>query len=253
MLALGKYVPSEGIPGWTLAFIGFAITLFLLGNRRYPPALFVIALGVLYAAAFRLDFSSLATGIGFAYPRVWNPQVLDIWQGFLVLALPQFALSISNSVVATQKTVQDLFPETPVSVRKIGLTYSLMNLVAPWFSGVPCCHGAGGLAGHYTFGARTGGSVVIYGSIYLVIGLFFSGSFNEILKIFPLPILGVVLLFEGLTLMSFIKKIADSKTSLFVAFLVAMMAVGLPYGYLIGMVTGTLIVYLLNRKAVSVS
>jgi xanthine/uracil/vitamin C permease (AzgA family) len=253
MLALGKYVPSEGIPGWTLAAIGFVITLLLLSNRKYPPALFVIAIGVLYAAGFRLDFGRLIAGAGFAHLRLWDPQMSDIWQGFLVLALPQLALSISNSVVATQKTVQDLFPETPVSVRKIGLTYSLMNLIAPWFSGIPCCHGAGGLAGHYAFGARTGGSVVIYGSMYLVIGLFFSGCFDEILKIFPLPILGVVLLFEGLTLMSFIKKIADSKTSLFVALLVAMMAVGLPYGYLVGMIVGTLIVYLLGARAVSVS
>ncbi len=246
-LALEKYVPSGGPGGWAIAGAGFVLTLLLWGNRTYPPALFVIALGAAYAAIFNLRLDTLSAGVGIAHIKVWTPQLTDIWQGFLLLTLPQLALSISNSVIATQKTVKDLFPQATVGVRKIGLTYSLMNLVAPWFSGIPCCHGAGGLVGHYTFGARTGGSVVIYGAMYLLAGLFFSGSFDEVLKIFPLPILGVVLLFEGLALMSFVGKVALSKTDLFVSLLVAVMAASLPHGYLIGTVVGTLIVYLMGR------
>jgi hypothetical protein len=38
------------------------------------------------------------------------------------------------------------------------------------------CHGSGGMAGHYGFGARTGGSVVIFGGCFVVTGLLFSGS-----------------------------------------------------------------------------
>src|SRR5205823_12080891 len=110
--------------------------------------------------------------------------------------LPQIPLSLGNSILATRQIGEDLFPQTRLTVRKIGLTYSLMNLVNPFFSGIPTCHGSGGMVGHYTFGARTGGSVVIYGSIYLVLGVFFSHAFSTAVYLFPLPVLGVILLFE---------------------------------------------------------
>jgi xanthine/uracil permease len=63
--------------------------------------------------------------------------------------------------------------------------------------GVPMCHGAGGMAGHTRFGARTGGAVVILGAILCVLALFFSASVVTLLKIFPTPVLGVVLFLTG--------------------------------------------------------
>jgi len=46
-------------------------------------------------------------------------------------------------------------------VRQISLTYSFMNLINPFLSGIPTCHGSGGMAGHYALGGRTGGSIII--------------------------------------------------------------------------------------------
>ena len=204
-------------------------------------------LGAIYAFIFKMDFIKISSGIGFTLPQIHIPATQDILLGFILLALPQIPLSISNSVIATKQTVNDLFPNNSINIKKIGLTYSFMNFVHPFFSGVPTCHGAGGLAGHYAFGARTGGSVIIYGSIYLLIGLFFSKGFDEVIKIFPLPILGIVLLFEGLALMSFIKDVAGTKLDLFISLLVALMVVGLPNGYVIGLIIGTLIAYLINK------
>ncbi|MBX9851695.1 MAG: putative sulfate/molybdate transporter [Cytophagaceae bacterium] len=247
-LALKDYVQSDGYYGYMIAFIAFAIGLFLLGNRKYPPALFIMSLAVIYAIIFKINIFKINEGIGFALPT-WNvPQKDDIVQGFIMLAIPQIALSLSNSVVATRQTVADLFPEKKLTVRKIGFTYSLMNVVNPFFSGLPACHGSGGIAGHYTFGARTGGSVIIYGGLCLVIGLFFSTVFDEIVKVFPLPVLGIILLFESLTLMSFIRSIMHSKSDLLIALLVAMIAVGLPHGYVIGLVLGTFAVMLFRRQ-----
>ena len=68
----------------------------------------------------------------------------------------------------------------PLTIRKISFTYALMNLVNPFLGGFPVCHGSGGMVGHYAFGARTGGSVVIYGGLFLVLGLFFSQGFAEV-------------------------------------------------------------------------
>src|SRR5690606_1237588 len=135
-------------------------------------------------------------GVGFSLPALQVPSPESIVTGFFVLALPQLPLSISNSVIATDRTLRDLFPARKIGVRKIGLTYGLANVAMPFFSGIPLCHGCGGLAGHYAFGARTGGSVVIYGSLFLALGLFFGGVADHAIRIFPQPVLGVVLLFE---------------------------------------------------------
>jgi hypothetical protein len=87
--------------------------------------------------------------------------------------------------------------------------------------------------------------------LFLILGIFFSGSFATIVKIFPLPVLGVILLFEGLWLMIYIKDIIDSKKSFFIALLVALIACGLPYGYLIGMIVGTALYYVSDKKVKS--
>lgn len=243
-LALKDYVKADGLYGYIIAAASFILIVAMRGSKRYPASLFVILLGAIYAIFFKMDLMKLAGGFGLTLPEVHVPKLADILTGFFILSLPQLPLSLSNSVIATKQTVGDLFPGHPVTVRKIGFTYTFMNLVNPFLSGIPTCHGAGGLAGHYTFGARTGGSVVIYGTIYLLMGLLFGKGFAEIVKVFPLPMLGVILLFEGLALMSFIKDISGDRHDLFVALLVAMIAVGLPQGYITGLVIGTVLVYL---------
>ncbi|OGS01616.1 MAG: transporter [Elusimicrobia bacterium RIFCSPLOWO2_02_FULL_61_11] len=249
-LAVKTYVITGGAKGYVIAAASFVLTLVFIGNKKYPPAIFVVLLGIVYAAFFSVDFGVLAAGAGLALPSFRIPAVPDIVHGFLVLAIPQLALSISNSVIATKRTVDDLFPEKALTVRKIGWTYTAMNLVNPFFGGIPTCHGAGGIAGHYGFGGRTGGSVVIYGALFAAIGLFFSGSFAEFVKFFPLPVLGVILLFESLSLLSFISDVAQSKKCLFVSLVVAVMAFALPYGYAVGLVTGLLLDHFINREKV---
>ena len=108
------------------------------------------------------------------------------------------------------------------------------------------------MAGHYTFGGRTGGSVVIYGSIYLFVGLFLSKGFENVIHIFPLPVLGVILLFEGIALMLFIRDIVPSKSEFSIAILVALMASGLTYGFVVGLLAGTSLYYLSKRGMVGV-
>ncbi|MDV2494946.1 MAG: molybdate transporter family protein [bacterium] len=253
LLALTNFVQAEGATGYVLAAIAFVMVIGLLGNRKYPPALFVIMLGLLYSFLFKTHASILEPSFRFALPQLHAPGIRDIFLGFLVLALPQIPLSLGNSIYATKQIANDLFPEKEITLRKIGLTYSLMNIVAPFLGGVPVCHGSGGMAGHYAFGGRTGGSVVIYGSMYLLLGLFFSGSFNGIITIFPLPILGVILFFEGLTLMRLIEDTVYPRAHLAIALLVGLIAVGLPYGFLIGMIVGTLLAFVSERYQIGFS
>lgn len=246
-IALGRFVPSDGTRGYLLAGAAFLITILLLGNRRFPAALPVVALGLVYAIVFNLNGSDLAAGVAFQLPGLVMPSWSDMATGFLILALPQIPLSLGNSVLATHQLASDLFPERKLTIRKIGWTYALMNLINPWFGGFPTCHGSGGMAGHFAFGGRTGGSVVVYGSMFILLGLFFGLGFEHLAGAFPLPMLGVILLFEALTLIWVIRDTASVRSEFPVTILVGLLAVGLPYGYLIGLVVGTVLAHLRNH------
>jgi len=246
-LACGDYVKRDGTMGYWLAAISFVIAAALYGNRRYPAALFIILLGAVYACWFKLDWAAAGQSIGFHLPQWRVPASADVVAGFYKLALLQVPLSIGNSILAARRTSQDLFPERAPSLRKISLTYSAMNLISPFFGGVPTCHGSGGLAGYYAFGARTGGAVIIYGSMYLLLGLVFSSGFENVIKVFPLPMLGVILLFEGISLMLLIRDAAGTKLNLFIVLMVGVMAATLPYGYLFALVVGTIMAYTLPK------
>jgi MFS superfamily sulfate permease-like transporter len=75
-----------------------------------------------------------------------------------------------------------------------------MNLMAAPLGGVPMCRGAGGLAGHVRFGARTGGALVILGGLLIGLALFYADSVATVFRLFPPPILGVILFFGGMEL-----------------------------------------------------
>jgi hypothetical protein len=72
-----------------------------------------------------------------------------------------------------------------------------MNLLAPMVDGVPMCHGAGGMVGHTAFGAKTGGSMIILGSIIMLLALLMGDSIHIIFKMFPIPVLEVILFITG--------------------------------------------------------
>jgi len=245
LLALQQYIPAEGFQGYLLAALAFGLILWLISNKRYPAAIVVIGLGVLYALFLKLNLQDLSQAVGINLPQWHVPNRDDMVKGFFLLALPQIPLSLGNSILATKQVATDLFPERkPLTIKKIGLSYSLMNLVNPFFSGVPTCHGAGGMVGHYTFGGRTGGSAVIYGLLYLILGLFFGENFQTIIQVFPLPVLGVILLFESVSLMLLIRDVVDDAKGLVIALLVGVMAAGLSYGFLVAMIVGTILYYL---------
>src|SRR5439155_9719039 len=93
-----------------------------------------------------------------------------------------------------------LFPTRRVSVRLLALDHGVVNLAAAAFGGVPMCRGAGGMAGHVRFGARTGGALVILGAVLLIAALFLADSIGTLLRLFPMPVLGVILFFGALDL-----------------------------------------------------
>jgi MFS superfamily sulfate permease-like transporter len=115
----------------------------------------------------------------------------------LFLALPQLPLTLGNAVIAIREENNRLFPGHPVTDRSVATSTGLMNLAGSCVGGVPMCHGAGGMAGHVAFGARTGGAPIILGTLLLVLAFGFSGSIETILTVFPQAVLGVILFLTG--------------------------------------------------------
>ncbi|MCS6884385.1 MAG: putative sulfate/molybdate transporter [Acidobacteriota bacterium] len=237
-LALKEYVAGNGTSGYVLAIVGFAIALISIGSRRLPAGLLLFSLAIIYCLVFA---QGLEPRFGFTLPQMQIPTLDTVFVGLTLLALPQIPLSLANSILATRQAVEDLFPDRKLTVRQIALTYSLMNLATPFLGGVPVCHGCGGLAGHYAFGARTGGSVIIYGTFFVIFGLFFAEGSAAFFKLFPLPILGIMLLFESLSLMLLVRDCTDKTTDFALVLLVGLLAASLPYGYLVGMAVGYIV------------
>jgi len=242
-IAVADYIPAGGASGYLLAAGAFAIVMLLLGNRKMPPAPLVLLLGAIFALTIGGASGAAFAALGITIPSIHVPTGSAVWQGFLLLAIPQIPLSLGNSVLATRQVAADLFPERELlAIKRIGLTYSAMNIVSAFLGGIPVCHGSGGMAGHYAMGGRTGGSVIIAGAGLLTVGLLLGGSVGEVAMFFPKPMLGVLLLIEGVALLSLLRDLAGNPRDLSLALFLGVVAAGLPYGYLVALVLGTVLV-----------
>jgi hypothetical protein len=175
----------------------------------------------------------------------WN----ELLAGTVVLGIPQVPLTLGNAIIGTAAENNQHFPDRPVTAKTISIDHGVMNLASAFIGGIPMCHGAGGMAGHIRFGARTGGALVILGVIVLLVGLFLSNSVALILQVFPRSILGVILFIAGVELALVIKDVRLKKENLFVLLVtggIAMWNMGVAY------LAGLLLYYALNRRWIRV-
>jgi predicted benzoate:H+ symporter BenE len=248
MLGLGLSFMVDGVNRMKtapiLAGIALVITYLLLTNPKIPAMFVLLIIGVVSAVIMNPQLmSELAKiHIGFNLPVFSLPMITwnDIVVGTLLFTLPQIPLTLGNAVIAIVAENNELFPDRQVTERKIAVSQGIMNLVSPLFGGIPMCHGAGGMAGHVRFGARTGGALIILGSILIFTALFFSDSVAIIFKIFPNAILGVILFFAGSELAIVVKDIGDKKSDFYVMLIVAAFAMwNMGVAFLVGVVLDT--------------
>jgi MFS superfamily sulfate permease-like transporter len=125
----------------------------------------------------------------------------------------------------------------------------IMNLILPFFGGMPLCHGAGGLAGQYYFGARTGGTNMIEGLIEISLGLFLATSIAGLFTVFPKAIIGAMMFLVGLELTKFAKDIRPNKDLVPLgATLVVSLATNTAYGFLAGLLVYHAIRLIFRKK-----
>ncbi|MBE0583827.1 MAG: putative sulfate/molybdate transporter, partial [Desulfofustis sp.] len=140
-------------------------------------------------------------------------------------------------------TCATLFPgSTHLTKAKAGtfaFSMGMVNSVTGFFGAVPMCHGTGGLAAHYRFGARTGGAPIMIGTAFLIVALVLGETGFALLAAIPQSILGVLLIFAGLELCPLLRSLKTNE-DYFVALLIAGIALAVPnmaWAFVIGIVT----------------
>lgn len=189
---------------WLLAGVGLLVVVLLTKSRRLPGIFVLLLLGIAWTAVQQpallhklQEVRPMLQWPTWAWPTIsWNDLVL----GTLFLALPQVPLTLGNAIIGVREENNRLFPDRPVTDRQVAVSTGVMNVFGSAVGGVPMCHGAGGMAGHVAFGARTGGSLVILGGLLLVLAIGFSASVVALFEVIPQAVLGTILFMTGVQL-----------------------------------------------------
>jgi SulP family sulfate permease len=233
------------------AVICFFLILLFFKFDKIPGALIIFLMG-LAIALFGIQDQLNSLSLGGSLPSLQFPALMKFKYGFLNMTLPQISLTILNSVVAVCLLSRDFFPSRPLPPAKVSISVGLMNLIACPLGGMPMCHGAGGLASHYRFGARTAGSVIFLGAVMVILALLFGNSLVSIFTAYPAAVLGVLLLFSGWQLVYVCK---DMKTVPDFAVMAVTAGFclypGVAYGFLIGFAVAIIMkrFNLINKKS----
>jgi SulP family sulfate permease len=183
-------------PAWWLLTGAAAVIAAALLLRGYNVALWLVLIA--------------ATGMALSHhgplrpgpsPLHWPPLSLHVFTTAAVaLVLPQLPLTFANSCLATADVARAYFGPAAARVRpsRLALTLGAANVLAGAISGMPVCHGAGGMTAHRSFGARSGGAPIMMGTLLLILALAIGTSLTQVLAGFPLPILAGLLAVSGM-------------------------------------------------------
>jgi len=218
---------------WALGLVSILIVLALRQSRYAPAAIVLVVLGV--AIVLVNGKLGQVSPPALRLPPLTTFSLEQVWQTLLLAGFAQIPLTVTNATIATAALIKTYWPDNPVSERRLALNQGVMNLTVPFLGGMPMCHGAGGLAGQYYFGARTGGTNIIEGAIEISLGLFFASSVAGLFRVFPSAIIGAMMFLVGLELVKFARNLRPSKDLLpagvtVVVSLLTNMAVGFAAG-----------------------
>jgi MFS superfamily sulfate permease-like transporter len=191
----GQYIWGDlwlGLAAFAI-FVGARVLNDRHSDLNFPGALVIFIIGIGYGI-YRYGVPPVSPGIPL---DVYLPPVAELVSGAYKAGIAQLPLTLTNAVLATSLLASDLFKEK-VSNRKLSLTIGAANIVATPLGGFPMCHGAGGMAAHYKFGARTGGANLMIGLIFVAVSFF---ATSAMLTIIPAGILGALLFFAGAELL----------------------------------------------------
>lgn len=208
-----------------LGGIVLGIILLFRESRRYPAALVVIVLGILFGTLLGPAGTLYSLSFGWIRPE-WRFSFRADWHMvILVLLLPQIPLTLANSVVAAEDTARCYYGEGAgrVTLRGLAASLGIANLFSAWIGGMPMCHGSGGITAHYRFGARTGGANLFIGGLFVVLSLLFGKSIASLFGLLPSSVLGVLLAYVGLEHARLVRDIVSFPRELAIAAIIGLL------------------------------
>jgi xanthine/uracil/vitamin C permease (AzgA family) len=237
-VALGALLLMEALKtlatGWIVGIVAVVIVLALRQNRYAPAAIVLVGLGVVIML-IRGEFQQVQSP-SFALPERASFSLAEVWQTLLLAGFAQIPLTVTNATLSTCSLIHTYWPERRVSERQLSWNQGVMNVVVPFFGGMPMCHGAGGLAGQYYYGARTGGANIIEGVIEIFLGLFLAGSVVALLAGFPTAIIGGMMFLVGIELIKFARDVRlDKDVVPLGATVLVSLATNMAYGFVAGL------------------
>lgn len=230
------------------------LTLVLLDNKRVPAAIVVVGAGLLTGIVLGTGEGLHQIKLGFYLPGLLPfgiPSLNEFTFALLVLVLPQIPMTIGNAVMANADLSIQYFPSDGqrVTYKALCISMALGNLMSFCLGGMPMCHGAGGLASRYRFGARTGGSNLIIGVIFMGLALLLGEHLMGIIYLLPMSALGILLIFAGaqlgLTLLDM-----NTRKQMFVPLLI--LGITLASNLAAGFMVGIVLAYLLKSEKLNI-
>ncbi len=241
-------VAPAGVGSWfmiALAAVSGLAVLVLSMHRKVPATLVILPLGLLAGLLMAPAESMPSIGGGLTVPTLLVPTWNDFAAAFFLMVIPQLPLTFGNSVVSTCHISRDYFGERAkrVTPRAISTSLGIGNLIGGFFGALPCCHGAGGLTAHYSFGARTGRATIFLGTLFVGAGLLFGDSVHGLFALIPPAVLGALLVYVGIEHCMMIRDVLPHRRAAFLAMLIGGIALGthnIAVGFTVGMVVGLL-------------
>jgi SulP family sulfate permease len=240
--------------GIFLGVMGGIVTLALLNNRRIPAAIVVVLGGMVLGLLAGNSIPREGIVLGIYLPRILPygiPSEADFVLALSLLVIPQIPMTVGNAIISNADLTREYFgPKAKMtSFKALANSQGLANIGSFIFGGIPMCHGAGGLAAHYRFGARTAGSNILIGALILGLALFFGPSAVPILHLLPLSLLGVLLVFAGTQLCLMVRDV-KKKNDFFV--MVLMLGISLATNLGVAFIAGVIIAYVFKSDKLKI-
>ena len=229
--------------GIVVGVIGGILTFLLLENKKVPAGLIVVLGGIAVGLVLGTHEGLDKLKIGINLPNILPfglPTSSDFTFALFALVVPQIPMTIGNAVIAYTDLSQEYFGEDSrkITYQSTCISMALVNFLSFFLGGMPLCHGAGGLAAHYRFGARTAGSNLIIGLIFVALATFLGNHVLSVVNLLPMSVMGVLLLFAGSQLALTVIDVRERK-DLFVALMILgiTLASNLAVGFAVGIAT----------------
>jgi len=237
------------VSSWpVLGAISILIVIGLRKSTHLPGAIALIILG-LGTVILQGNWPEMALSFTLPPFTAFSPQ--EVWQSMLLAGISQIPLTAANAVIATAALAAKYWPNERkrMSANHLSFSIGLMNLIPPFLGGVPMCHGAGGLAAKYYFGARTGGASIIEGLLEIIAGLLLSAFIIRLLSVFPMAVIGSMLFLVGAELVGFIRESKPDRNFVpLAATVIVSLAGNMAYGFMAGIIVHHLLERIKRQK-----